>query len=209
MSWFDEQEIQRAGGEPVSGQGVQGPSAVADGADHAGDPVGDPGVRPDAPGVLGVGGGHLDGEHPGLRCRPGDPQCAVAAVGAQFEGQAGIRASHGRVEQQTFLVADIDQDRLLVGEAVDGGDHIVEVTRAGVGQHVLDGGGFAAVAHLSGPQNAGQPDGQPPERPAQEGDAVLKGHAATIGPRRWIDFGPMFATPPIPLIRVARLGVEA
>ena len=57
----EEHEIKRAGVETVFvSQRVQGASAVADGADDARDAVSDPGVRPDAPGVVRVGRGELD-----------------------------------------------------------------------------------------------------------------------------------------------------
>ena len=44
---------------------------------------------------------------PGVRRRPRDPQCAVAAVGAQLQGQARGGAADRSVEQQSLLVADV------------------------------------------------------------------------------------------------------
>ena len=106
-------------------------------------------MRPDPTGVGGVGLGKFDGVHLGSRGRPGDAQRPVTAVGAKFERQLRVGPPDGGVEQRALLVADIDQYRLLVGEPVDRRDDIVDVAGPSVGQHVLDGGGFPAVADLA------------------------------------------------------------
>ncbi len=143
-------------------------AAVADGPDHTGNPVGHPGVGPDAPGDLGVGGGELDREHPGSRRGTGDAHRPVTAVGTKLEGQSRVRPDHCRVEQRALLVADVDQERLLVGELVDGGDDIVDVARAGVGHHIIGGRGLSAVAPLTGAREVSGADSHPDERPPQQ-----------------------------------------
>src|SRR5262245_1528625 len=44
----------------------------------------------------------------------GDPQCAVAAIGAELQHDLRIRALHRRVEQPALDVADVDQQRLVI-----------------------------------------------------------------------------------------------
>ena len=178
----DEQQVQRTGGKSVvASQGVQGGAAVGDGADHAGDPVRDTGVRPDPARVGGVCLGQLHREHPRVGCCTGDPQRAVPAVGAQLQCQCRVCPAHRGVEEQAFLVADVDQDRLLIGEAVDRGDDVVEIAGAGVGEHIVDRGGLPAVADLSRSGDVSHPDRQPPDRPAQQRYPYFEGHAATVG----------------------------
>ena len=80
----------------------------------------------------------------------GDTQCAVAARGAQLQRQFRVRAPHRGVEQLALLVADVDQKRLLIREPVDGVEHAADVALAGIGQDVLNQGGFSTVAHLPG-----------------------------------------------------------
>ena len=147
----DEHEVELPGAEAVLvGQRVERRAAVADGADHTGDPVVDAGVRPRSAAPRGVGRRELDGEHLGRRRRAGDPQRAVAAVGAQLQREARVGAADGGVEQRALLVADVDQERLLVGELVDRCQHVVDVAPAGVGHHVVGGGRLASVADLAG-----------------------------------------------------------
>jgi len=94
----DEQEVELPGCEAVLGaQRVERSAAVTNGADDAGDPVGDAGMGPDTLRHFGVGGRALDGEHLGRRRRTGDPQRAVAAVGAQLQRQGGVGAANGSV----------------------------------------------------------------------------------------------------------------
>ena len=133
----------------LAGQRIQGVPTVADGADHTRDPVGDTGMRPDLPGIGGVGFGEFDGVHLGGGGGLGDAQRAVAAIGAQLEREFRVGAPDRDVEQRALLVADIDQYRLLVGEPVDGCQDVVDVTRASALQHVFDCGGFAPVADLA------------------------------------------------------------
>ena len=91
---IDEQQVERAGAEPVfAGQRVEGQAAVADRADHTRDPVANAGVRPDTPRHFGVGGRALAREHRGRRSGAGDSQRAVAAVGPQFQRHAGVGAA--------------------------------------------------------------------------------------------------------------------
>ena len=97
----------------------------------------------------------LDGEHLGVRCGPGDAQRAVAAVGAELERQLRVGAADGGVEQLALLVADVDQHRLLGGERVDGGQHVVDVAAPRVGLDVGRAGRFPAVAELAGLDEAG------------------------------------------------------
>ena len=129
-------------------QRIQRVSAVSDGAHHAGNPIGHTGMRPDLAGIGGVGFGKLDRVHLGGDAR-GDAQRTVTAVGAKFQGQFRVGAPDSGVEQRAFLVADIDQHRLLVGEPVDGCQDVVDVARPRVLQHVFDYGGFAPVADLA------------------------------------------------------------
>ena len=157
----DEQQVDRAGAESVCRPARRGClPAVTDGADHAGDAVVDPGVRPDPSGHFGVGRRQLDGEHLGVRCGPGDAQRAVAAVGAELERQLRVGATDGGVEQLTLLVADVDQHRLLDGELVDRCEHVIDVAAPGVGLDVGRAGGFPAVADLTGLDEARQPHAQ-------------------------------------------------
>ena len=81
------------------GQRVQGAPAVADGADDTRHSVGNPGMSPDLPGIGGVGFGEFDGVHLRVRSGPGDPQRAIAAVGAQLQRQRGIGTPHSGVEE--------------------------------------------------------------------------------------------------------------
>ena len=129
----------------------------------------------------GIGLGQFHRQHPRSRCGPGDSQRAVPAVGAQLQRKRRVCPAHRGVEEQAFLVADIDQDRLLIGEAVDGGDDVVEVPGAGVGEHVVDRRGLTAVTDLSRSGDISDPDRQPPDRPAQQRYPYFDGHAATVG----------------------------
>ncbi len=176
-------EIQCAGGESVvCGKRVQRAATVADGAHHAGDPIGDTGMRPDLAGIDGVGFGQLDGVHVGPRRRAGDAQRPIAAVGAQLESHLRLRSPNGCVEQRPLLVADIDQHRLLVGEPVDGCDHIVDVARSGVREHVLDCGRFTPVTDLARRGDVAGAGRHPPKRPPQQGDALLETHGRHPSP---------------------------
>ena len=158
-----EHEIECARGESVLvGQRVQGAPAVADGADDARHAVGDPGMSPDLAGVGGVGFGEFDGVHLRVRSGAGDPQRAVTAVGAQFQRERGIGAPHRGVEELALLVADVDQDRLFVGELVDGGQHVVDVAGPGVLQDVVDRGRFASVTDLARLGDIARPGRHPP-----------------------------------------------
>jgi hypothetical protein len=56
----------------LAGQRIQRVPAVADGADHTRDPVGDAGMRPDLAGIDGVGFCEFDGVHLGTRRGPGN-----------------------------------------------------------------------------------------------------------------------------------------
>jgi len=168
---------ERAGAEPVfAGQRVEGQAAVADRPDHTRDPVIDAGVRPNTPRHFGVGGRELDREHLGRWSGAGDSQRAVAAVGPQFQRHARVGAADRGVEQLALLVADVDQERLLMCELVDLGDHVVDVAPACVGDDVVGSGGFAPVADLAGLGDVPSPDRQPPERPAQKRHPLLQGH---------------------------------
>ena len=94
----DQEKIHSAGGESFLPQHIQSAAAVADRPDDAGDAVPDTGVRPDAAGHLGVGGGQFHREHPCRRRRPRDAQRAVAAVGSQFQCQPWLGSLDGCVE---------------------------------------------------------------------------------------------------------------
>ena len=89
-------------------------------------------------------------------------------------------AAHCGVEEQAFLIADVDQDGLLIGEAVDGGNHVVEVSGAGVAQYVLHRCGLPAVADLPGPGDVPDPRRESQDRPAQKGQADFEGHVTTV-----------------------------
>jgi hypothetical protein len=179
----EEQEVQRTGGKAVvAGQRLERASAVTDPADHAGHPVGHAGMRPNLPGVDGVGFGEFDGVHLGGRCGPGDAQRPVAAIGAQLESEFRVGAAHRGVEQHALLVADVDQHRLLVGEPIDGGHHVVDVARAGVLQHVFDRRGLASVADLARRGDVAGPGRHPQDRPPQERDALLQSHEPNPNP---------------------------
>jgi len=57
----DEDEVDTTGGKPVFlAEAPQGGSAIPERPHHSRDPVGDPGVLPDAAGDRGVGGVELD-----------------------------------------------------------------------------------------------------------------------------------------------------
>lgn len=87
-----------------------------------------------------------------------------------------VGAPHRGVGQRPFLVADVDQHRFLVGEPVDDGQHVVDVARAGVLQHVFDGRRFAYVADLTRRGDVADPGGHPPHRPPQKRQALLEAH---------------------------------
>jgi hypothetical protein len=55
-------------------------------------------LRPDAARVGGVRLGQFDGEHLRRGRGPRDPKRAVAAVGAEFERDRRVRATHGGVD---------------------------------------------------------------------------------------------------------------
>ena len=95
----EEDEVQGSGPKPVlGGQHVEGASPVTDGADNAADPVVDAGVVPDTPRIAGVVRRQFDRHHACPRRGAGDAQCAVAAVGTQFQGKRGVGAAHRGVE---------------------------------------------------------------------------------------------------------------
>src|SRR3984885_4180012 len=159
----EEYEIQTALGESVVlGENLER-RPVADGAVNAGDAIGEAGVCPHAAGHRGVGTGLFDREYVGTRCRSGDPQPAVSAVGTEFHGKLRVRALDGGVEQLALFVADVHEYRLVVGEVVDGVDRGVDIARGCVGNDVLGRRLFPPVTHLTRPY-----DGLSAESPAQE-----------------------------------------
>ena len=129
---------------------------------------------PDSPRNLGVGRGEFHREH--LRGGRGarNPQRAVSAVGAEFEHHAGIGPPDRGIEQRTLLVTDVDQNRLLVGELVDRGEHVVDVAASGVAYHVIRGRSLPAVADLAGGGDVASAERKPPHRPAQERNFCVK-----------------------------------
>jgi hypothetical protein len=97
---------------------------------------------------------------------------------AQCEG--GIGAPHGGVEQLPLLVPDVDQHRLLAGELIDGGQHVVDVTGAGVFENIVDCSRFASVTDLAGCGDIPGPGRHPPVRLPPQGYASLQIHSPTI-----------------------------
>ena len=63
----------------LAGKRIQSVAAVADGAHHARDLIGDTGMRPDPAGIDGVGFGKLDGIHLCPRRGAGDAQGPISA----------------------------------------------------------------------------------------------------------------------------------
>src|ERR1700733_5542169 len=164
-----EYEIQTALGESVVlGQNLER-RPVADGAVNAGDAIGEASVRPHAAGYRGVGTGLFDREYVGARCRPGDPQPAVSAVGPEFDGERRIRALDGSVEQLALLVADVHEDRLVVGEVVDGVDRGVDIARRCGGNDVVGRRLLPAVTHLTRPYGVPAAESPAQDRVPQEG----------------------------------------
>jgi hypothetical protein len=111
-----------------------------------------------------------------MRSGPGDAERAVAAVGAQLKGEPGIGAADCGVEKFAFLVADVDQERLLVGERVDGGKDVVEVAATRIGLDICRAVRLPAVTDLAGLHEVGHCHTQPPHRGAQEGHSLLQAH---------------------------------
>src|SRR5262245_20385836 len=70
---------------------------------------------------------------------------AVADVGSQFEYTLGLKPSDDSVEKRPFLVADIDQELLLVRVVVDGLDRGSEVPSGGIRQNVIGDAFLASV----------------------------------------------------------------
>src|SRR6202012_69669 len=159
----EEYEIQTALGESVVlGENLER-RPVVDGAVNAGDAIGEAGVRPHAARYRGVGAGLFDREYVGARCRPGDPQPAVSAVGTEFHGELRVRALDGGVQQLALLVADVHQDRLVVGELVAGFYPCGAFARRCIGNDVVGHRFLPAVTHLTRSY-----DGRAAESPAQE-----------------------------------------
>jgi hypothetical protein len=131
--------------------------------------------------------GQLDRVHLRVRRGAGDAQRAVAAVRAQFERECGVRAPDRCVEDFALLVADVDQERLFIGELVDGGDDVVDVTVSRIGDDVVGRSGLAAVADLAGPLDAAgaDRDRHAQDRPAQKRHSLLQAHTrGSLGVRR-------------------------
>ena len=121
----------------------------------------------------------LHGEHLRRRRGPRDPQRAVPAVRAELQRELRIGSPDGGVEQGALLVADVDQDRLLVGEPVDRGQHVVDVSLPRVAHHVVGGRSLSAVAELAGLHERAATQRQSPHRPAQQGHSLLQIHDGT------------------------------
>src|ERR1700754_1718576 len=161
----DEDEIDTARGRLADGVAEQaecGPT-VAQSADQTGDPVTDPGVIPDAAREIGVVGGQFDRIHMSRRRRAGDPQRAVAAVGAQFEYRPRIGPADRRVEELALHIADVDQQRLVVGVPVEGRQNVIDVATTRMAAHVVDDRAFAPVTYLTGLSQPVRTEYQPPE----------------------------------------------
>ena len=170
--------------EPVSSPACRRSAAVPDGADHAVTRSATPACAQMRRATCGVGRRQFDRDDLGRRRGPGDPQRAVAAVGAQFQCQIRIGPLDRGVEHAALLVADVDQERLLVGEPVDRRDRVVEIARPGVGQHVVGSGRLPAVPDLPGARDVPSTDGHPQERPPQQRDATLEIHGVSVWGRR-------------------------
>jgi hypothetical protein len=93
----------------------------------------------------------------------GDPQCAVAAIGAELQHDLRIRPLHRRVEQPALDVADIDQQRLVVGVPVQGPQHIIDITLARMADHIVDDRAFPPITDLTGLAQPVRTEHEPPE----------------------------------------------
>ena len=94
-------------------------------------------MGPDALCHCRVSAGKLHGDNPRLGCSGGDPQGAVAAVGAQLQCQPGTGPTDRGIEQLALLVADIDQKRLVVGVLIHRREGVADIAPARVCHHVV------------------------------------------------------------------------
>ena len=158
-------------------------AAVAERAEDHGHAVADPGVFEDSPRDLRVL--HIELERvqvrPG-RHRAGGPQRAVAAVRPELEKSPRLGATDRGVEDLSLLVADVDQELLLVGELVDRGDRGVEVAGRGVCDDVLAERRLTAVADLPLGGEPLHPEPHADERPPQERKAPSQLRHRTVPP---------------------------
>src|SRR5205085_5511317 len=146
--------------------------------DADGDPVAGRCVVEDAPGDLCVRGAELDRVEAGVaRHRSDGAERAVAAVRAKLEKAARLHLPDRRIEDLALLVADVDHEALAVAEVVDRPDRSVDVTGPRARDDVLAEGRLATISYLPVPKQVLHAERHPPERPAQEREAL----AADLG----------------------------